>query len=66
MSKLILDKVILKNWGPYYGLHTLQFSINPDRNVTYILGKNSTGKTKLFDAITWVLFFDKNYISKKN
>lgn len=68
MNKLIIDKVILKNWGPYYGKHTAQFSSNPDKNVTYFLGKNSTGKTKLFEAVKWVLFLDKkvNHISKIN
>ena len=68
MNKLIIDKVILKNWGPYYGKHTAQFSSNPDKNVTYFLGKNSTGKTKFFEAVKWVLFLDKkvNHISKIN
>ncbi|MGQ4876037.1 MAG: ATP-binding protein [Promethearchaeia archaeon] len=68
MSKLVIKKIILKNWGPYYGEHTIEFSTNPNQNVTYILGKNGTGKTKLFQAINWVLFLDSNYnyISKIN
>ncbi|MGQ4876237.1 MAG: AAA family ATPase, partial [Promethearchaeia archaeon] len=51
-----------------YEEHQIDFSANPNQNVTYILGKNGSGKTILFEAINWALFIDSNYnyISKIN
>lgn len=60
MSKIVIEEGILKNWGPYYGEHKINFSVNPTQNVTYFLGKNSTGKTKIFEAINWAFFIDKD------
>ncbi len=54
--KVIIEKLELINWGSYYEREEIQFSMDEERNVTYIVGKNSTGKTKLFQAILWVLF----------
>lgn len=59
MNNIYISKVIIKNWGPFYGKNTISFSTNANKNVSYILGKNSTGKTKAFEAITFALFSDK-------
>lgn len=46
----------MKNWGPFHKEGNIEFSSDSNKNVTYILGKNSTGKTLIFDAIYWCLF----------
>ncbi len=53
---LFIEKLTLKNWGPFHEKENVEFSLDGTKNVTYILGKNSTGKTIIFDAIYWCLF----------
>ena len=54
--KFFLEKLVVKNWGPFLRESVLEFSLNENKNVTYIVGRNSTGKTCIFDAINWLLF----------
>jgi DNA sulfur modification protein DndD len=51
----------IENWGPYLGTHRLEFSIDEVKNVTYILGVNGAGKTNFFQAMKWVLFYEKDF-----
>lgn len=53
---MILKKVKLKNFRQYYGEQELEFSIDPEKNITLIYGKNGAGKTSLFTALNWVLY----------
>ena len=46
----------LENVGVYSGAQTVEFSIQPERPVTLIGGKNGTGKTSLLDSIPLVLY----------
>jgi len=54
--QIIFNKIILKNWGPYYDEMKIDFSSDPIKNVTYVVGRNSAGKTCIFDGIYWCLF----------
>jgi len=54
-SKFLIDSISLENWGPFRN-QNVKFSTSSEKNVTIITGFNGTGKTHLFDAITWVLF----------
>ena len=53
----------------YKGDNELQFSVDPNKNVTIVLGDNTFGKTTLAQAFRWGLyetFNDTNYIKKKD
>lgn len=54
--KLNLEKLIMDNWGPFGEKTVLEFSQDENKQVTYILGKNGTGKSSIFTAIYWCLF----------
>ncbi len=65
-----LRKIKLKNFRQYYGEQEIEFSIDNNRNVTVIYGKNGAGKTSLFTAINWVLYgndikIDGKIVNKK-
>jgi DNA sulfur modification protein DndD len=48
---MIINKVALKNFQCYYGYTEIVFS----KDLNILLGANGEGKTKLFEAIMWVL-----------
>ena len=39
----------------------LTFSIDNDKNVTVVLGKNTSGKTTLIQAFNWALYGNSNF-----
>jgi DNA sulfur modification protein DndD len=58
--KVIFKSITVTNWGPYHDNdNTIKFSKDPDKNVTYILGKNGSGKSLMFRAFHWCLFDDE-------
>jgi len=48
---MIINKVALKNYQCYYGETEIVFG----KDLNILLGANGEGKTKLFEAIMWVL-----------
>jgi DNA sulfur modification protein DndD len=50
-----INKIELKNFGPYKGLFSLDFP-KTNKNIEIITGKNGTGKTHIFNAIIWCLY----------
>lgn len=54
--KFYMEKLALENWGPFHKKTTIDFSLDDDAPVTYILGKNGAGKTMIFNALYWCLF----------
>lgn len=46
----------LKNFMRYKGENTIEFSTDPDNNVTVVLGDNTVGKTTLAQAFRWCLY----------
>lgn len=67
---MLLKKMNLENFRQFIGTQSIDFSTDPDRNVTIILGENGSGKTTLAQAFTWCLygdtdFDDKNVLNKK-
>lgn len=39
----------------YKGENTIEFSCDPEKNVTVVLGENTAGKTTIAQAFRWAL-----------
>ncbi|MED4018543.1 AAA family ATPase [Sutcliffiella cohnii] len=53
---MLLKSMKMKNFRQYKGEQTVDFSTFKDRNVTVILGNNTSGKTTLLQAFNWCLY----------
>ena len=53
---MLLKHIRLVNFRQYYGETTIEFSIDTQKNVTIVLGKNTSGKTTLVQAFNWALY----------
>ena len=51
-----IKRIVLNNIGPYVGINDFDISIDHDRNVVLIGGKNGAGKTTFFKAIKTCLY----------
>ena len=63
---MLMKRLELNNFRQYYGKQAVVFSDDPEKNVTLILGKNTSGKTTLIQAFRWVLYNDCNFTGKKS
>ena len=66
---MLIKKLELENFRQYIGSQTIEFSIDREKNVTVLIGVNTSGKTTLVRAFEWVLygtneFDDKNLLNK--
>ena len=66
---MLIRKLILHNFRQYIDTQEIAFSIDPERNVTVLIGENTSGKTTLVRAFEWILynkndFDDKNLLNK--
>lgn len=52
---MIIRSIKLKNFRQYID-SSIDFSVNPQKNITIIMGDNGTGKTTLAQAFQWVLY----------
>lgn len=59
----------LTNFRQFNGTQSVNFSVDPDKNVTVIMGENGSGKTTLAQAFTWCLYgatdFDDQVVLNK-
>lgn len=53
---MIFQTLILQNFGPYYGRHTLDLSTTQNSPIILIGGLNGGGKTTIMDAIRLALY----------
>ena len=51
VSEVYIDSLTVRNFGPYYGEHTFNFTTHDDRCGILIGGKNGAGKTHLLRAL---------------
>lgn len=51
-----LRSLTLENFRQFYGVQTVTFAEDPDRNVTLMYAPNGGGKTSLLNAFTWALY----------
>ena len=51
----------LNNFRQFNGTQSINFSTDPEKNVTVIMGENGSGKTTLAQAFTWCLYGDTDF-----
>lgn len=66
---MLLKSMSLTNFRQFNGTQSVNFSIDPEKNVTVIMGENGSGKTTLAQAFTWCLYgatdFDDQIVLNK-
>jgi DNA sulfur modification protein DndD len=66
---MLLKNMSLTNFRQFKGTQSISFSVNPEKNVTVIMGENGSGKTTLAQAFTWCLYgatdFDDQVVLNK-
>ena len=66
---MLLKNMSLTNFRQFNGTQSISFSVNPEKNVTVIMGENGSGKTTLAQAFTWCLYgatdFDDQVVLNK-
>lgn len=62
---MLIKKLILHNFRQYIDTQEICFSTDPERNVTVLIGVNTSGKTTLVRAFEWILY-NKNEFDDKN
>ena len=61
-----MKSITLNNFRQYKGENTLEFSTDPESNVTVFLGDNGTGKSTLIQAFMWAFFETINLENPKD
>ena len=66
---MLLKSMSLTNFRQFNGTQSVNFSVDPEKNVTVIMGENGSGKTTLAQAFTWCLYgatdFDDQVVLNK-
>lgn len=61
---MLIKSLRMENFRQFKGLNKIDFSMEPRKNVTIILGDNTFGKTTLLQAFNWCFYgiamFDQN------
>lgn len=61
---MLIKSLRMENFRQFKGSNEVEFSMDPEKNVTIILGDNTFGKTTLLQAFNWcfygVAMFDQN------
>lgn len=53
---MLLKSLYLKNFRQFKGKNNIDFATDDEKNVTVILGKNTSGKTTLIQSFYWILY----------
>ncbi len=62
---MIIKSIRLENFRQYKGVNTVNFSVDKDRNITIIIGVNTSGKTTLMQAFNWCLYENTTFRNKE-
>lgn len=62
---MIIKSITLENFRQYKNINTIEFSTDPEKNVTVILGVNTSGKTTIIQAFNWCLYETTSFKSKE-
>lgn len=60
---MLLQSIELQNFRQFIN-EKIDFSTDPERNVTLIIGENSTGKTTFAQAFFWCLYGETDFTDK--
>ncbi|MCC8105773.1 MAG: AAA family ATPase [Clostridiales bacterium] len=53
---MIIHKLEMYNFRQFIGLQEVEFSTDPEKNVTVLIGVNTSGKTTIIRAFEWCLY----------
>ena len=53
---MIIKELKMCNFRQYVGEQLIEFSTDPDKNVTVLIGINTSGKTTIIRAFEWCLY----------
>lgn len=53
---MIINNLEMYNFRQYVGMQSIDFSTDPDKNVTVLIGINTAGKTTIIRAFEWCLY----------
>lgn len=53
---MIINRLEMYNFRQYIGHQSIDFSTDPDKNVTVLIGINTSGKTTIIRAFEWCLY----------
>ncbi len=62
---MIIQEITLENFRQYKGKTTVKFSTLPEKNVTVIIGDNTSGKTTLVQSFIWCLYSHADFKDKQ-
>lgn len=63
---MLIKSITLNNFRQFKGRQTLEFSIEPEKNVTVLLGDNTFGKTTILQAFNWCLYGTADFPKDSN
>jgi DNA sulfur modification protein DndD len=53
-----LERISLKDFRCFHGEHSIDFSTDPEKNITLIHAENGVGKTTLLNSLLWCFYGD--------
>lgn len=62
---MILKKITLENFRPYYGVNEIEFC-SGKKNITLLKAENGSGKTTLLEGIKWCLYGEELNLTNGN
>lgn len=61
---MIIKSITVNNFRQFKGEQKIEFSTDPNKNVTVLLGVNTSGKTTLVQAFNWCLYETTSFKTK--
>jgi DNA sulfur modification protein DndD len=63
---MIFESISLENFRQFKDKETITFSTDKEKNISVIIGENTSGKTTLLNAFKWALYQKNNFLSNRN
>lgn len=65
---MLFERLEIENFASYYGVHSINLEITPEKPVIIFIGGTGHGKTSIFDAINWSLYggeYERDLIKRR-
>ena len=62
---MLLKRIEMHNFRQFQGEQSLNFAVEPDKNITIVMGENGAGKTTLAQAFLWALYGETDFRVKE-